>query len=105
MGIVPEGQGYKGLPAWFGARFPTFAQGCQGLPEWLGALFSTFARLTEGGRGGLKLFGQCPYRTNTFQKGASLSLEWFYVGPKKGDRVKQIFHCFAIFYREGGKVK
>ena len=23
-------------------------------------------------RGGLKLFGQCPYRANTFQKGASL---------------------------------
>ena len=24
--------------------------------------------------GGLKLFGQCPYRTNTFQKGASLTV-------------------------------
>ena len=34
--------------------------------------FSTFARLTEGG--GLKLFGQCPYRANTFQKGASLTI-------------------------------
>ena len=44
--------------------------GCKGLPGWFGALFSTFARLTE--EGGLKLFGQCPYRTNTFQKGASL---------------------------------
>ena len=30
-----------------------------------------FPCLTEGG--GLKLFGQCPYRTNTFQKGASLA--------------------------------
>ena len=39
--------------------------------EGFGALFSTFARWTEGG-GGLKLFGQCPCRTNTFQKGASL---------------------------------
>ena len=29
-----------------------------------------FARLTEGG--GQKLFGQCPYGNNTFQKGASL---------------------------------
>ena len=29
------------------------------------------ARLTLGG--GLKLFGQCPYGHNTFQKGASLS--------------------------------
>ena len=30
----------------------------------------------SGGRregGGLKLFGQCPYRTNTFKKGASLT--------------------------------
>ena len=36
--------------------------------------FFTFARLTEGG--GLKLFGQCPYRNNTFQKGASLISEW-----------------------------
>ena len=35
----------------------------------LGHFFSTFACLTEGG---LKLFGQCPYRINTFQKGASL---------------------------------
>ena len=25
-----------------------------------------------GGGGGLKLFGQCPYKTNTFQRGASL---------------------------------
>ena len=47
-------------------------EGCKGLPGWLGPLFSTFARLTEGG-GGLKLFGQCPYRTNTFQKGTSLT--------------------------------
>ena len=40
-------------------------------------IFFTFARSTEGG--GLKLFGQCPYRTNTFQKGASLKstcLNW-----------------------------
>ena len=37
-----------------------------------GLVFSEFARLTEGGRG-LKLFGQYPYKTNTFQKGASLT--------------------------------
>ena len=51
------------------------AQLCKRLSGWFGALFSTFARLTEGQGGrGLKLFGQCPYRTNTFQKGASLHL-------------------------------
>ena len=44
--------------------------GCKGLPGWFGALFSTFALLTEGG-GVPKLFGQCSFRTNTFQKGAS----------------------------------
>ena len=38
-----------------------------------GTSFSKFARLTEGGGGGLKLFGENPY-TNTFQKGASLTL-------------------------------
>ena len=38
-------------------------------------IFFTFARSTEGG--GLKLFGQCPYRTNTFQKGASPRREDF----------------------------
>ena len=36
--------------------------------------FSTFARLTERGGEALKLFGQCPYKTNIFQKGASLIL-------------------------------
>ena len=51
-------------------------EGCKGLAGWFGALFSMFARLTEGG-GGLKLFGQCPYRTNTFQKRASLTEEEF----------------------------
>ena len=40
----------------------------------LGHFFPTIARLTEGGRAGLELFGQYPYRTNTFQKGASLTL-------------------------------
>ena len=44
-----------------------------GLPGWFGALFHACgARLTEGG-GSLRLFGQCPFRTNTVQKGASLS--------------------------------
>ena len=57
-------------------HFPTFAWGCKGLSGWFGALFSTFARLTEGG--GLKLFRQCPYRTNTYQKGASLFMNVFY---------------------------
>ena len=53
--------------------FPMFARGAGGVracQDCLEHFFSTFACLTEGG-GGLKLFGQCPYRTNTFQKGAS----------------------------------
>ena len=54
------------------ALFSYVARGCKGLLGWYKALFSTFARLTEGR--GAKLFGQCPYRTNTFQKGASLTL-------------------------------
>ena len=45
-----------------------------------GIFDSIFARLTEWG-GGLKLFGQCPYRTNTFQKGASLT---FISVPERG---------------------
>ena len=28
---------------------------------------------SKRGGGGLKLFGQCPYENNTFQKGASLN--------------------------------
>ena len=50
-----------------GTFFPMFARGTKGLLGWFGALFSTFACLTEGGggeaeeRGGLELFGQCPY--------------------------------------------
>ena len=49
--------------------FSRVCPGCKGLPGWFGALF--FPRLPFWHRG-LKLFGQCPYRTNTFQKGASL---------------------------------
>ena len=67
----------EGLPGWFGALFfPTFAQGCKDLSGWFGALFSTFACLTKGV--GLKLFKQYPYRTNTFQKGASLISTYYY---------------------------
>ena len=54
--LFPFGQGRGGVKA------------CQ---DGLGHFFSIFARLTQGG--GLKLFGQCPYRTNIFQKGASLN--------------------------------
>ena len=49
---------------------PGDVRACQ---DGLQNFFSTFDRLTEG-VGGLKLFGQCPYRTNTFQKGASLRI-------------------------------
>ena len=38
----------------------------------MGTFFPRCPRL-KGGRGVLNLFGQCPYRTNTFQKGASLT--------------------------------
>ena len=51
---------------------PVRGAGCKGLPRCLGHFFPTFARLTEGGC--LSLIGQCPYRTNTFQKGAYLTL-------------------------------
>ena len=64
---------YKGLPGWFGALFSHFARGCKGLSGWFGAFFPHICRLTEGG-GCLKLFWQCLYRTNTFQKGDSLNL-------------------------------
>ena len=36
------------------------------------ASWCPFGRGELGGAGGLKLFGQCPYGNNTFQKGASL---------------------------------
>ena len=42
------------------------------------------------GGGGLKLFGQCPYRTNTFQKGASLKSRLCFVnfcGSPCGDEL------------------
>ena len=66
---------------------PLRGEGCKGLPGWFGALnFSTFSCLTEGGgEGGLKLFGQYPYRTNTFQKGASRS--W-----SASKKLTQIYH-------------
>ena len=51
------------LADFFHMGIPPKGGGCKGLPGWFGALFSTFARLTEGG--GLKLFVQCPYKTNT----------------------------------------
>ena len=41
-------------------------------------IFSRIAGSTEVEGGGLKLFGQCPYRTNTFKKGASLTKEYFW---------------------------
>ena len=48
--------------------------GVKACQDGLEHFFSTLARLTERG-GGLKLFWQCPYRTNTFQKGASLNAD------------------------------
>ena len=80
--------GFKGLPEWFGALFSHVCLGVQGLARMVWGIF--FPRLPGGvkacqdglghffhvcpfdrGGVGLKLFGQCPYRTNTFQKGAS----------------------------------
>ena len=57
--------------AW--STFPAFVWGCKGLPGWFGVPFFPHLPFWQRG-GGLKLFGQCPYRTNTFQKGASLNL-------------------------------
>ena len=56
-----------------GTFFPQLPRGVRACQDGMGHFFSTFARLTEGG--GLKLFGQCPYRTKIFQKGASLKAE------------------------------
>ena len=60
------------MPGWFGAVIPTLPGGVRVCQDGPRHFFSRFSRLKEGGPGGLKLFGQCPYRTNTFQKGASL---------------------------------
>ena len=69
---VKGGGGCKGLPGWFGALFfPGLPGGVRACQDGLRHFFSTFACLIEGGRGS-KAIGQCPYRTNTFQKGASL---------------------------------
>ena len=59
--------------------------------DGLGHYYPTFARLT-GGRGSLKLFGQCPLRTNTFQKGASITLLGLTsIDPTSGGELK----CFC----------
>ena len=57
------------MPGWFGAVIPTLPGGVRVCQDGSRHFFSRFSRLKEGGPGGLKLFGQCPYRTNTFQKG------------------------------------
>ena len=49
---------------------------CPGVKGLAGMVWGTFFHVWlfhRGGEGGLKLFGQCPYWTNTFQKGASLT--------------------------------
>ena len=69
--------GIKACQDGIGHFFPTLPGGVRACQDGLGHFFSTFACLTEGGRAGgggaLKLFGQCPYRTNTFQKCSFLS--------------------------------
>ena len=69
---------WKGKPLFeiccFHRHCPKGGRGCKGLPGWCGALFSPRLPVWQRGSGrGMKLFGQCPYRTNTFQKGASLN--------------------------------
>ena len=54
-----------------GHFFPTFAGGVRACQDSSGHFFFQVC-LFEGG-GGRKLFGQCPYKTNSFQKGASLT--------------------------------
>ena len=50
----------------------TFFPCCRGwaCQDGLGHIFFHGYPFDKGGRGVLKLFGQCQYRTNTFQKGA-----------------------------------
>ena len=72
----PLRQGVKACKDGLGHFFPHVAQGCKDLPGWFGALFFPHLPVWQRG-GGLKLFGQCPYRTNTFQKGASLTWPWW----------------------------
>ena len=74
MGIAREGGwvGVKACQDGSGHFFPTFARWCKGLPGWFGALFFHVCPFDRGG-GGLKLFGQYPYRANIFQKVASLT--------------------------------
>ena len=74
MGIAHKGEGgVKACQGGLGTFFPHLPGGVRAYQDGLGYFFSTFARLTEGGMGVLKLFGQCPYRTNTFHKEASLN--------------------------------
>ena len=61
------------------------------LRDGLGHFFLTFVRLMEG-RGSLKLFVQSPIRTNTFQKGASITLLCLTsIDPTSGGELK----CFC----------
>ena len=55
-----------------GTFFPCLPRGVRACWDGWEHFFSTFARLTEGRGGGLKLYEQFPYRTNTFQNGAPL---------------------------------
>ena len=48
------------------------------------------AYLTEGGWEGLKLFGQCTYGNNTFQKGAFLSLNEIKIPTHNLEREKRL---------------
>ena len=72
LGLARNGGGRgEGLPGWFGAFFPPRLPG--GVRACQDGLEHFFPRLTEG-VGSLKLFGQGPYRTNTFQIGPSLKI-------------------------------
>ena len=74
MGISRKEVGVQRLARMVEGTFFLFAWWFKDLPRWFGALFFHVCPFDRGGRGGLKLFGQCPYRTNTFQKGDSLNL-------------------------------
>ena len=75
----------------WGTFFPCLPVGVRACQDGLGHFFPTFARLTER-RGSLKLFGQGPCRTNTFQKEASLKLLGLTsIDPTSGGELK----CFC----------
>ena len=87
------GGGCKGLPGGLEHFFPTLARGCKCLPGWFGALFFLHICPFDRGGGCLKIFGQCPYRTNTFQNGAFLRIVFFLLETRLANQSNA---CFLV---------